>query len=277
MLPLIAAGVAAAANIAASKMQADASEEAASKQAAAQQAALDYTKQRYAEAQGNLAPYLASGVRANQDLSALVAGMQQPTFDYQQQPFTFDAWKDPGAQYALSEADKALNASSIAKGATGGGAVRALQTQAHNLGQTNYQNAFGRYMDTSNMMNTQAQQKYGRGMDWLNTKLGANKSLAGAGQEAAMGLGGFGTQQSNLASGIIGSRGATQAAGTLGVANAISRGISGLGEAIESGVGRYAGTSDMQAPASYSTTTYQPTSQQQDIYKLGYGTNYGSY
>ena len=259
MVPLIAAGIAATANLAASKMSASAAEEAARKQAAAQQAALDYTKQLNEQTQQRLSPYVTAGQGALGRYEDIASGMQQPTFGYQQQAFDFNKFQDPNAQYIMQQAAKALNASSIAKGATGGGAVSAPQAQAGNLANQAYAPAYQRWMDTSNMLNSQEQQRYGRSMDWLNTKLGANQQLMQAGQNAANTMGGFGQQQAQLGSGLMSSIGATRGAGTLGAANAWSGGINSIGNALEQAYGYGKGVSDTNSAATYDPTKYVRT------------------
>lgn len=208
-------------------MGAQAASDAAAAQARANREALEFAQRQFDTTRGNLSPFLETGVQANQRLGDLVAGMQQPGFDYQQKPFEFDEYKDPGAQYAIDQAMQALNASSLAKGGMGGGAIKAMTTQAANLGLGAYQGSFGRWMDTSNMLNNQAQQKYGRDLGWQSNVLDRNTQLSGAGQNAAAGLGGFAGANASLGSGLLSNIGGAEAAGKLMGTNAL---ITGLGQ-----------------------------------------------
>lgn len=220
---------------------ANASEDAARAQAEAQERALAFAQQKYQDAQTNLSPYMQTGQAANQRLGDLVAGMQQPGFDYQQKPFSFDEFSDPGAQYQMQQAIQAINASSLAKGGLGGGALKALNTEVQNMGNTAFQGSFNRYMDTSKMLNDQAQQKYARNTGWQNNVLDRNAGLATAGQNAAAGLGGLGQQTAQLGSGLISDAGNARAQGALGRAGSWIGGLGQMGEGLSSGLGFLSG------------------------------------
>lgn len=181
----------------------------------------------YDETSARLSPWVQSGQEANQRLSGLVSGMQQPSFDYQQPGFNFNVHQDPGANYTMSEAIKAINASSLAKGGMGGGAIKALNEMTQGIAQQNYQGAWNRYMDKSKMDYGQASDQYGRNREFQQSQIGNEMGLANAGREAAMGLGNFGQAQGHLGAGLLSGIGQNQAAGTMGANNALWSGISG--------------------------------------------------
>lgn len=204
-----------------------AAEKAAQQAADAQRAALALSGRMYDETNARLSPWMQSGQQANERLSGLVAGMQQPGFNYQQPGFDFNVHQDPGANYTMSEAIKALNASSLAKGGMGGGALKAINEMTQGIAQQNYQGAWNRYMDKSKMDYGQASDQYGRAREFQQGQIGNEMGLANAGREAATGLGNFGQSQGQFGAGLMTGIGQNQAAGTMGANNALWNGISG--------------------------------------------------
>ncbi len=71
-LSIAGAGIGGAFNYAGAKKQADAIKSASELQANSTKQALDFTKQQYADLQGRLAPYVASGKNANGIMNGLV-------------------------------------------------------------------------------------------------------------------------------------------------------------------------------------------------------------
>lgn len=228
MLPLIAAGIGAVGNVASSMIQASAARRAAAEQEALIREGLAKANGMYDEAAGQFDPYTSAGSSAVGKLSGLVDGMERPEFSYKQGDFSYDAYKDPGVEVALREAAKALNASSIAKGAMGGGALKAMATEQANIGLTGYKSAWERFLDESKMRQGQAESAYARDFDWQNNRIDKTAGIASMGQSAA-----------NSKASILGNKaqaqfqpfadmGSARGAGAVGAGNAIANGIAGV-------------------------------------------------
>ena len=205
----------------------DASQQAADEQ----RAALAESQRQFAQTQQNLAPFLQAGQQRVGGLGA-IADQAQPGFNYQQQPFSFDKFSDPGAQYLMQQATQAINASALAKGGMGGGLAKSIATENGNIANTAYQGAFDRWLKSSAQGYGQAQGQYDRNMSFQQNKFGQNAQIAGMGQNAAAGLGGLGMQQSELGAGLHQGIGGALAAGTMGSTNALTQGLQGAGGAL---------------------------------------------
>ena len=201
---------------------------ASSKSAASTQAgaARDATaaQERMFERQVELQePWRKAGETALNRLSTgLAAGGE---FD---KPFEFKA--DPGYAFRLSEGMKALDRTAAARGGLLSGAtLKGAQRYGQDLASQEYTNAFNRYYaERAN-------------------KLQPLQSLAGVGQSAANTLtSAAGTLGGQIGSNIIGA-GNARAAGTIGVANAIS---SGVGQ----GINYYQGQQYLNRLPNYNTT-----------------------
>lgn len=225
----------------------DAQERAARQAAEAQQRALEYSQGIYDKTSAALQPYVQAGTDALGRANSLVANMQNPEFGYQQQPFDFDRYQDPSANYIMQRAQQALNASSIARGATGGGALQALQANAGNLANQAYNGSYNRWLDTSNMLNNQAQQKWNRDYSFMNDQIGQNASLAQQGLGAEGTLAGFGQGQSQLGAGLMSGIGSARAAGTLGASNSWTQGVGALANNLAKVAGYYGAPTAQQA------------------------------
>lgn len=131
-------------------------------------------------------PYGQLGTQAAGAYSqALAAG--QPGFNYQQGQFNFDQFADPGAQYRMDQANKAIQASAIAKGGLGGGTAKALQANSQGMASQEFANSFNRFQDTSRMLYGQAADQYNRGQQWTD-RLG---NAAAQGQQGAATMAGL--------------------------------------------------------------------------------------
>lgn len=217
--------------------QANAAEKAAEEQAAAQRQALELNKQRYAETQGNLNPYITAGKTALGTYEGMLGGAQQPKYNYTQQAFDFNTYSDPGAQYRIAQANKAIQNSALARGMTGGGALTSLAEKNQEMAGQAYGDAFGRYKDMSAINSTLANNEYARNSDWLNNIMNRYSGLATGGQNAATQLGTIGTGNAAAMTGLYQGMGESQAQGTLGSSNAINQGIGQLAQ----GIGQWSG------------------------------------
>jgi len=202
---------------------------------------------RDAVAQGrtDLTPYMTAGGDALTNLAQLM----QPGGDLNRN-FTFQDMQqlDPGYQFRMDQASKALQASAAAKGgALSGGTLQSLANLNQNLASSEYANAFDRFRaqqtDRFNRFNTLAGMGYNAasnaatlglrgGEDLANytldpAKWAANQRYAATVAQAnnAMGAGG------SIANLITGA-GAAQAAGAMGSANAWANALGGVGSAV---------------------------------------------
>lgn len=244
MLPALALGLGAASgltSLAGGLMGSSAAKRAAREQARAIQQGIDFQKGVYSDAQGNFNPYIQSGQQNLATYQNMLDTSTQPTLDYQQQAFDFNKYKDPSAEYAMQQSAKAMEASALAKGATGGGFAKALQQNQNNLANQAYQNAYGRWQDTSKLLYGQAADQYNRDYTAQQARLGQYAGLAGQGLTASQGLAGVGTSAAQNIGGLYSGLGSAQAAGTLGASNALTSGLSGLMGGLASGLGSYYG------------------------------------
>lgn len=242
MVPLIigAAAASAAASIYGANKSAEASLDAARMAAEQEQKGLDFQKEVYNKSQENLSPYLQAGKEALGTYQQKLAGMQQPTFDYVQPEFKFSTYEDPGAKYQMQQAARALQASSLARGAAGGGFAKSLLEKSQEMAGTAYKSAWDRYIDQTKIGYGQAADKYARNKDWMNSVMDRYANLAKGGQDAAVNQG---SQGANLASSVqsgYNSMGASLASGALGAAGSWNQGLTGATNALGQGVGAIA-------------------------------------
>lgn len=244
MLPALALGLGAASgltSLAGGLMGSSAAKSAAREKARAIQQGIDFQKGVYSDAQGNFNPYIQSGQQNLSTYQNMLDTSKQPTLNYQQQAFDFNKYKDPSAEYAMQQYAKAMEASALAKGATGGGFAKALQQNQNNLANQAYSNAYDRWQDTSKLMYGQAADQYNRDYTAQQARLGQYAGLASQGLSAASGLAGVGTNAAQNMGSLYGGLGSAQAAGTLGASNALTSGLSGMMGGLASGLGSYYG------------------------------------
>lgn len=180
------------------------SNKAASTQASASQAATNAQLEMFNKQVELQEPWRKAGEGALNRLSTgLGAGGE---FD---KSFSQTNWQaDPGYAFRLSEGMKALDRTAAARGGLiSGAALKAATRYGQEMGSQEYQNAFNRYYaERAN-------------------KLQPLQSLAGIGQSSANTLsnaaGNYGAQIGSN----IQAAGAARAAGTMGMANAISSGV----------------------------------------------------
>ena len=146
---------------------------------------IDYLKQGNEQQQANFQPYLQAGQQGLGNYQNMLARGNQSQLPTQSGAFNFDKWRDPSAQFAMDQSNKAINASAIAKGAVGGGLGKALQANSANLAGQQYQNAFQRYLSQNQQDFGQQQQNYQNQTDAWKTQLSGYGNLAQQGQQAA--------------------------------------------------------------------------------------------
>lgn len=177
-----------------SRSQADAAKEAAQAQAEAALAALDFQRGVYNQTTQQYQPYIEAGGRGLQGYESAIAGFTQPGLQYKQADFNQQNWKDPGYDYRLNEAAKAINASTAAKGMTlGSGALKELQTRSQDMASQEYQNAYDRFLKDSAMRYGQASDQYTRDYTYGTDKVKNWQNLANIGAGAIGNLGSIGS------------------------------------------------------------------------------------
>lgn len=215
---------------------------AAAQQRAALQQGIDFSKGIYDKSVEGFSPYQKAGTEALGQYQGMLANQQQPEFGYQQQEFQFDRWKDPAVANAIQEANKALEASAMAKGGMGGGLAKALQANTANIANQGYSSAFDRWQKNSQMMNEQAQQKYNRDYGFQSDRLKNYGGLAQTGLGATQDVANLGQGLAQSVSGMYGDMGNAAAQGTIGRSNSALGALSGLSGAITSGLGMLGGS-----------------------------------
>lgn len=119
---------------------------------------------------------------------------------------------DPGIQFQLQYGNQALQNSQAAKnGVLSGGALKDLMSFNQGLAGTGYQSAYDRYMQNKQFT------------------YGSLKDLMNIGQSAAANTGNTGANFASGMSNTIVGAGQAGAAGTMGVANALSGGLNNAG------------------------------------------------
>lgn len=242
-----AAGIAAAGTIAGAEISSSAANSAASKEAKAakQASATELTAQQQADAtqlamfnqtEANEAPYLAAGTNA---LTSLQSGVGTPgapgvlSAPYSV-PYAPNYQQSPGYQFQVQQGENAvLNSASATGGVNGGNTLKALTSFGQGLANTDYNQYLNNY-------NSQYWNQYNAYTNQQNQQFGQLQTLAGAGQNAAANLGGYGTSVANsiantgvntaqsIAGNITGAANAGAAA-TVAGANATSSGLNNLG------------------------------------------------
>ena len=242
MVPLIAAAaVAAAASVAGSYFGAEASKDAARMAAEQEQKGLDFQKETWNKTQENMSPYLDAGKRGLSAYETGIANAKAPDYTYQNKEFDFSTYEDPGAQYQMAQATKALNNSSLARGLGGGGALKAIMAKNQEMAGTAYQGAFNRYITKNQQDKTFADDQYKRQLEYQNLGINRNKDLMTQGASMVSGLGTLGSTTGQQIGQSYGNIGASLASGAAGAGNAYNQGLTGFSNSIGKGIGAYYG------------------------------------
>jgi hypothetical protein len=188
-----------AAIIGSSLLGGSAAKSAASTQVAAADRAAQLQNEQFQQTRQDQMPWLKAGEGA---LNKLVGAV-----DYQK--FGMDQFQqDPGYAFRLAEGQKALDRSAAARGGLiSGGALKAAGRYGQEMGSQEYMNAFNRYQTERNAM------------------LNPLQSLAGVGQTTAAQLGQTGAANAANVGNLITGGAAANAAGQVGMANAVTGGL----------------------------------------------------
>lgn len=171
----------------------------------------------------NLDPYVKGGLLGQE---AYQSGLMGGQFDAPQWQGV-DMAQDPGVQYRMDQAQKAIQASAAARGGLlGGGTLRAINRESQNMASQEYGNAYNR-----------ASQDYARTYGGIQDKANRLMGLGQQGQVAANQLGGFGANMANQTADLR-LRGAGAMAGGINQAADFSgQGLVGLMGSINKGIG----------------------------------------
>jgi len=186
---------------------ADAARGAAATQAAAGKKAARIQERIFQQQREDLRPYREQGYTALEDIEAL-----KPFLTSQFGPEQFETYLDPSIAFRQRLGTQATERlANIGGGALSGNTMRALEEFGQGLASTEYGNAFNRFQtERGNIYNTLANIA-GMGQGAVNTGVTAAQNL--------------GSQLTGLTTGV----GAAQAAGQVGVANALGGAVQGLG------------------------------------------------
>lgn len=223
---LAAAGI--ASSLAGSILGANASSEAASKAAEQERQALEYQKKMYEDSVKRMSPYTEAGVSQLGKYQTALENQKQQDFGYKVPEFNFSTYEDPGANYQMQRAQRALNSSSLSRGSAGGGFSKAIAEKQQELAGTAYKDSFGRYIDTTKLKYGEATDKYNRDYGYQQDLQNRRQGLITGGLTAAGGLGTLGSQTGQQVGQSYGQVGSSLASGTIGSSNAL---MSGLGNA----------------------------------------------
>lgn len=188
-----------------------ASSRSASKtQASAADRAAEIQKNQFEQTREDQAPYRAAGYNALAEMQR-TAGNVPGAFKFGMGDFT----ADPGYGFRLSEGQKALDRSAAARGGLiSGGALKAATRFGQDMGSQEYTNAFNRALTGYNTDVARENQLYNR-----------QAALAGIGQTSTNLVGQAGQNYATNAGNLITGAGAANAAGQVGMANAVTGGL----------------------------------------------------
>ena len=231
----VAAGVGALGGLGSALIGSNAATTAAGEQTQAEGNALALQNQIYQQGVTNETPFVQSGQQA---LSSLMSGEASgafsmpasaaPTFTA---PTLAQAQQTPGYQFTQQQGSKGiLEGAGATGGAISGGTLKSLDQYNQNLATTNYSNIFNQALSTygANLSTYQAQQAA------KQQQYAQLMGTAGLGQGAAASEAGIGASTGNTMAQLMASIGSSQAAGTVGSANAITSGLtSGVNNATQ--------------------------------------------
>lgn len=202
------------------------------------QQGIDFQRGVYDTARGQYEPFIQAGTEGLGQYQAAVQGFENPDFTYQQKDFGLDNWKDPGYDFRLAEAEKAIQGSAAAKGgALGSGALKSLQTRGQDMASQEYANAYDRWLKDSQLRYGQAADQYGRDFNYQTQNISQLGGLVGMGSDAIGNLGTIGTEAAtNMMTGF-GNMGEALAGATTGQGQANAAGWNTLGSGLQSVIG----------------------------------------
>lgn len=175
----------------------------------------------------NYQPYLNAGANATTSLQSLLGtpgqGLLTPWTQQFTAPTAEEAAQTPGYQFQLQQGQNAMQNSAAGQGSLLTGRTLAdLNNYAQGTASTNYQNTFNNSL-------TQYQSAYNTFLNNQNNTYSRLMGMSNQGLNAAGGAGNLMTGMGGDIASLMGQKGAAQAAGTIGSANAWSGALSGIG------------------------------------------------
>lgn len=143
------------------------------------------------EARSDFSPFMSAGATAAGNATNLIGASGNIAAPEMSQPFNFQQWNDPSANYALQQSNATLQNSALAKGGMGGGLARALSENATNMANQNYQNAFKNYTTNAEQVFNQGQTRYKDINEQEQQKIANTQNLANMGLTATGNYGGL--------------------------------------------------------------------------------------
>jgi hypothetical protein len=187
-----------------------ASRSASKTQAGAAQQAADVQRSQFEQTREDQAPYRQAGYNALANLQS-TAGNVPAAFRFG----ASDYQADPGYAFRLAEGQKALDRQAAARGGLiSGGALRAAQRYGQEMGSQEFGNAYNRALTGYNTEVARENQLYNR-----------QAALAGIGQTATNLVGQAGQNYATNVGNLMTSGAAANAAGQVGMANALTGGL----------------------------------------------------
>lgn len=205
-------------------ISANATGNAVDEQTAQQNKALEFQQQEYSDQKANQAPFVSAG---QSSVGQLMAGLSNGTFGPGSipgfvAPTLQQAQQTPGYQFTQQQGEEGIErGAAAAGGAFTGGTLKSLAGFDSGLADTTYQQIFNNAL--SGYQTQLASQN--QGFNQL-------ASVAGLGENAAANAGNTGAQAASTIGSTLTNLGATQAAGTIGQANAAVSGINGATSAL---------------------------------------------
>ena len=200
----------AAAILGSAALGAVASRGAAKTQASAADRAAELQRSQFEQTREDQAPYRQAGYNALAEMQR-TAGNVPGAFKFG----AGDYQADPGYAFRLSEGQKALDRQAAARGGLiSGGALKAAQRFGQEMGSQEFGNAYNRALTGYNTGVASENQLYNR-----------QAGLAGIGQTSANLVGQAGQNYATNVGNLMTGAGAAQAAGQVGMSNAITGGL----------------------------------------------------
>lgn len=217
MALIIGGTIAAVGAVGGAAISASASKSAANTQAQAAEDAAHLQNDQFNQTQANIKPFMDLG---SSNINALQSALSNPIFNQQfSAPTAAQAQATPGYQFTQTQGLKAVQNSAAARGlGVSGAAMKGAASYATGLADSTYNDTFNRALQTFNT-------NYGNASSNVNRLTG----IVGSGQNAASGLGALGAQTAGNIANTLTSGANASAAGTIGSANAISGGLTSLG------------------------------------------------
>jgi len=233
MPAFIIGGIGAASSLLGGLFGSSASSKAAQEQIQAEQQAETYLQGQEQTGLQNYSPFLQGGQQAEGTLSNLLGtpgqGLLTPWTQQFTAPTAAQAAATPGYQFQLGQGEAAMQNSAAGQGSLlSGRTLASLNNYAQGTAASNYQNVF-------NNAQTQYQDAYNTFLNNQQNQYNMLSGQAGMGLSAAQGAGGLISGVGGDIASLMGQKGASAAAGTIGSANAWSSALSGASNSLSSG------------------------------------------